>query len=173
MAKKLRKRFYLYLVLTIMTMGMIFIFSSQDADQSSQVSGSVLDWIITHTQTFLPGGVMSFLMHYIRKVAHFMVYFMLGIFAFLGVREWIRSTEKPIPKEPSPKERGSMLRRIQSIGIPWLIAVIYAITDEFHQSFVPGRACQFRDVCIDSAGAACGIMIIWLILHLLKKDNKQ
>ena len=32
--------------------------------------------------------------------------------------------------------------------------------DEFHQLFVPGRSCQFRDVCIDSAGVLTGLIII-------------
>jgi VanZ family protein len=37
-----------------------------------------------------------------------------------------------------------------------LIAVIYAATDEFHQSFSPGRHPRATDVLIDSLGAAIG-----------------
>ena len=41
----------------------------------------------------------------------------------------------------------------------WLIALVYAATDELHQMFVPGRASLATDVLIDSAGAAIGIAI--------------
>jgi len=36
---------------------------------------------------------------------------------------------------------------------------LYACTDEFHQSFVPGRACLFRDVMIDTSGGAFAMII--------------
>jgi len=41
----------------------------------------------------------------------------------------------------------------------WLIAVLYAATDEFHQSFTPGRTSRVTDVMIDSVGAAIGSFI--------------
>lgn len=41
----------------------------------------------------------------------------------------------------------------------WLIATVYAATDEFHQSFAPGRHPLATDVMIDAAGAAIGIAI--------------
>jgi len=37
------------------------------------------------------------------------------------------------------------------------ICVLYAVSDEVHQLFVPGRGRQVRDVLIDSAGAIVGI----------------
>ena len=42
----------------------------------------------------------------------------------------------------------------------WIWATFYAATDEFHQLFVPGRSGQIRDVILDSAGAAVGILIL-------------
>ncbi len=45
---------------------------------------------------------------------------------------------------------------------PWLIAIAYAATDEFHQLFVPGRGARVVDVMIDSAGAAMGLALaVW------------
>ena len=41
----------------------------------------------------------------------------------------------------------------------WLIAVAYAATDEFHQSFVPGRHARVTDVLIDAAGVAIGLFL--------------
>lgn len=43
--------------------------------------------------------------------------------------------------------------------IGWLVPVLYGTTDEFHQSFVPGRDMSFWDVVADAAGAALALMI--------------
>jgi VanZ family protein len=40
-----------------------------------------------------------------------------------------------------------------------LIAILYAATDEFHQSFTPGRTPRVTDVMIDAAGAAMGMVV--------------
>ena len=50
----------------------------------------------------------------------------------------------------------------------WLalgLAVLYGISDEWHQSFVPGREPDVLDVLADGVGAAVGT----LLLHLLVK----
>ena len=41
-----------------------------------------------------------------------------------------------------------------------IIGVTYAITDEIHQGFTPGRAPSVTDVCIDSMGVLTGIFIL-------------
>lgn len=47
--------------------------------------------------------------------------------------------------------------------VPWLLAVLYAATDEIHQTFVPGRSGRVTDVLIDAAGAAVGVLVMaWL-----------
>ncbi len=46
--------------------------------------------------------------------------------------------------------------------------VIYATSDEFHQSFVPGRNSSFIDVGIDAAGACIGMIALRLVPGLQK-----
>ena len=41
----------------------------------------------------------------------------------------------------------------------WLAAALYAVLDEWHQTFVAGRSGQLRDICIDSAGALSGVFL--------------
>ena len=41
----------------------------------------------------------------------------------------------------------------------WALAFLYAISDEYHQSFVAGRYASWIDVLIDSAGAA--VALFW------------
>jgi VanZ family protein len=43
-----------------------------------------------------------------------------------------------------------------------LVAVAYALTDEFHQSFVPSRTASIHDSLIDSVGALIALSVIWL-----------
>jgi VanZ family protein len=43
--------------------------------------------------------------------------------------------------------------------LAWLLTVIYSATDEFHQSFVPGRHPAWTDVGIDAFGATLGLLI--------------
>ena len=49
--------------------------------------------------------------------------------------------------------------------LSWVCGTFYAITDEIHQYFVPGRFCDWKDVCIDSAGVALGCLICSLIVR--------
>lgn len=40
--------------------------------------------------------------------------------------------------------------------------ILYAASDELHQYFVPGRACQLRDVVIDGLGVLIGVLAGYL-----------
>jgi len=42
-----------------------------------------------------------------------------------------------------------------------ILAFLYAVTDEWHQSFVPGRNPDARDICIDMLGAILGIALMY------------
>ena len=44
----------------------------------------------------------------------------------------------------------------------FLLAIGYALSDEFHQSFVPARTASIYDCMIDSCGALIGLFIVWL-----------
>jgi VanZ family protein len=53
--------------------------------------------------------------------------------------------------------------------VAWLLSILYAITDEFHQSFVPGRHPAFLDVLIfDNFGA---LISLWLINRYRKQKR--
>lgn len=43
--------------------------------------------------------------------------------------------------------------------VAWLLAVLYSATDEFHQSFVPGRNAALMDIGIDALGAGTAILL--------------
>jgi VanZ family protein len=53
--------------------------------------------------------------------------------------------------------------------LAWLLAVVYAVTDEFHQSFVPGRHPSVWDVLVfDNLGALLGL---WLAGHVVQQKR--
>ena len=85
----------------------------------------------------------------VRKLAHFSIYTLVGI-CIMG----FISTFNII-----------LLKRFL---ISLFVGLIYAISDEYHQSFVPGRGPSIRDVCIDTAGVFFGIIIVLIIISVFK-----
>ena len=63
---------------------------------------------------------------------------------------------------------GGKISKIKAGYVSIAIAIIYAITDEFHQSFVPGREATLRDVLFDTLGS---VAAIYYIQHLLPNAN--
>jgi VanZ family protein len=56
--------------------------------------------------------------------------------------------------------------------LAWLLAMLYAMTDEFHQSFVTGRHPSMWDVLIfDSLGALIGLWLAGLYLKQKRPDE--
>ena len=47
--------------------------------------------------------------------------------------------------------RGIALRPHTKTLVAWLLTALYAVSDEWHQSFVPGRHADWRDVAVDHA----------------------
>ncbi len=122
-----------FIILGIILMGIIFLFSSYDAQSSSVQSQIIVDSI----NKYVP--VNSF---YIRKLAHFSLFFILEMILYTGLKICM-------VKNPS----------LYSI----LIVTIYAISDELHQYFVPGRSCELRDMMIDTSGGLCALIIIKIL----------
>ncbi|MGE3841233.1 MAG: VanZ family protein [Vicinamibacterales bacterium] len=43
-----------------------------------------------------------------------------------------------------------------------VVATLYGVSDEWHQSFVPGRSSDVRDVVADAVGALIAVLAVWL-----------
>ena len=129
------------LLLVILWMIFIFVMSSFDATSSSNQSNFIVD-IITSIINIKDIGLLSLI---IRKLAHFIEYFILGILVI-----------------------NFITRYDKKIIIAILLCIIYAISDEIHQIFVPGRSCQIIDIMIDSLGSIMGIYLYKLIAKKCK-----
>jgi VanZ family protein len=60
----------------------------------------------------------------------------------------------------APASHGCSINLILGAKILGLLAV-YAITDEFHQTFIPNRYGCAMDVVIDVCGGALGLLLLW------------
>ncbi len=139
-------------------MGLIFYLSSQTSNQSSQLSGGLIRRVLTFIlpnadEAFLEDAV-SGLQFLVRKGAHFSAYTVLGILSFCTL-----ITYKPC----------LFLKTLGSI----IIGVGYSVSDEYHQTFVSGRSGELRDVIIDSAGVALGVILSILIYGLARAIGKR
>jgi VanZ family protein len=54
--------------------------------------------------------------------------------------------------------------------VAWILATLYSATDEYHQSFVPGRHPAYTDVMIDAFGAGMALLLIY---RFRKKETSQ
>lgn len=120
-------------------MGLIFFFSSSSDPKQW------FHWLWPASVGANPGA--PWLDFIVFKTGHFFEYAVLG---WLYLRALDGSALSSAPG-PGDVRRGAF--------IALTAAVLYAITDEFHQSFVPGREAALRDVIIDAFGS--GTAIAW------------
>lgn len=136
---------------TLIWMGIIFYLSSQPATQSAHLSTGVKNGLLSVLMHFMPGieniEIRS-LDFYIRKNAHFIAYFILGTLTLFAL---VRSEAR------------------KPANLALLICLLYAISDEVHQLFIPGRSGQFRDVLIDGAGAILGILLTTIVMNRISR----
>ena len=156
----MKKRFWFFLILTLGIMGVIFYFSAQNATESSGMSMEFIRWLL-HKKLLEVMSVESAVMieegieNIVRKCAHFFIYSCLGFCSSMTLYY-----------------SGKMNKSCILFIISLVFCMFYASTDEVHQLFVPGRSGEIRDVLIDSAGSATGIlssMLVRKIGGVLKK----
>lgn len=148
--KKLKKIIRAFTVLWII---IIFSFSIQPAYISSTSSGKILvklnlieeeqihsvgDWNVLRLQII------------IRKIAHFMEYFILGVLMFLSFS-------------------GKRLLLLNNLIYPWLLCTAVGAADETIQCFIPGRGPGIGDVVLDSASSLTGILVTACLMLITRK----
>lgn len=133
-------------------MALIFFLSAQDGEQSADLSGGITEWVNEVIEQVAPGVElhMDEVSFFVRKNAHFFAYMLLSILILNAVRR-------------------SGGQGLMSFGLAFVISVLYAISDEVHQLFVPGRSGQVSDVVLDSIGAIIGIALYAITSHLYAK----
>ena len=60
-------------------------------------------------------------------------------------------------------------RSVISVGC----TLVYAVFDEIHQIYVPGRSFQLSDICVDTLGALLAVCVLSIILRTVLKRRKK
>ena len=148
--------FGLLIILNCIT---IFCFSAQNSEKSSETSGVIVESVVTTisnvNKNVKKESIRDTVTFVVRKCAHFSIYTLLGIFLMNFANTFNISTRR-------------------KLLICVLFGILYASSDEFHQSFVGGRSPEVRDVCIDSCGVLFGnflVIITGKIISSLKKSK--
>jgi VanZ family protein len=81
------------------------------------------------------------------KIVHVFLYAPLAALAVFGLR------------------RTTTLRAASAAGWGVLVTALYGLSDEFHQSFVPGRNSDWHDLVADAVGALLGALVMTAILR--------
>ena len=157
-SSKVKQKLILLIVL-IGIMGFIYYMSAQPVVRSGEMSFRIDRLVcrlfvdgfenMTTEQQQVAVYDMDFL---VRKSAHFLEYTMLGLILMLTGRTFLTSHQKTAAM---------------------LTGAVYAALDEFHQYFVPGRACQVRDVLIDYSGIVTGILTALLLMRIIRAIRNQ
>lgn len=124
--------------------------ASTDLMSSSRTSrfiGPVLRWVFPD----ISEPAIRRVQLAVRKAAHVIEYAVLALLLYRAIR-------RTLARSPEIWCR-------QCAAWAFGIAVLYAASDEWHQSFVPSRGGTIHDVIIDGAGAALGLALWygWLL----------
>lgn len=147
--KKLRQNKKLFhSILVIIWMFVIFNFSSQNGPKSTNTSDVVTSMVVNVTTSVTNKNVSreevkkrvedsTFL---VRKTAHFTEYLILGILVLQLLSDYTKINKR-------------------MLIVSLIICYLYAVSDEVHQIFIPGRTAKVLDTFIDGAGSLVGIVI--------------
>lgn len=132
-------------------MAVIYYLSAQPAAVSDELSTRIAEAIVQKVDQVAPQMEFDIrsLNHLVRKHAHFLAYLILGMLVIHTLRRF-------------------GIHRYRGAGLTLLICVLYAISDEVHQMFVPGRGPGLKDVLIDSSGAIVGIGVYLMVLYVVR-----
>ena len=134
--------FYVSLIIVIALFVLIFCLSHQNGEDSTETSG----WFTALLNFIFPFELTE---DFVRTMAHFSEFACLSFFInnlFVAYKEKLN----PV--------------------VACALSFFYAITDEIHQIFVPGRACQFLDMMVDLAGIVSG-MVVYAVIYVMSRKT--
>lgn len=155
----MKPKLIINIILLILWMALIFNFSADSGKESSSKSERLIIKIVEVIKkdkltTEEKEKILKKYSKPIRKCAHMFLYFILSILSFLLLYQIFDL--KPV-----------------TIIYTIIFCIIYAITDEIHQLFIPNRSGEILDVIIDTTGAILSLIIPIIVLIKRKKLLKK
>lgn len=134
-------------ILLILWMFIIFYLSNQNALVSGGESGRTLRFILNLFHFSNVDDIINVIHNPMREAMHAFEYFILGILIFNVIRFY--NVKK-------------------NIIFCLCFCVLYSLSDEVHQIFIPGRTFQFIDLFLDFIGSLLGIYFFNIIYKSFK-----
>lgn len=135
----IKRRQWIWTAVLILYVGFIFSNSLTPGEESSAQSGLALE-IARRLLAAVGLGHVGITEHFIRKLAHFGEYFVLGVLIQQVVRGFVPERSRWIPL--------------------WLLTgILVPLCDETCQLFTEGRSGQISDVWLDISGVICGSLL--------------
>lgn len=155
------------LAVTVLVMCVIFVFSGQPGEQSSDLSNKVTKQVeLTCTaKAVTPAFFSTNPNANVRKWAHVYIYCALGASMALTVQLFLAK------KRPQTR-----CRLCKGAALAVALCTLYACFDEFHQSFIPDRSAQLSDVGVDALGfIPCALLVsaLWYLARRLKTRPRK
>ena len=111
---------------------------------NASVTGWLLKDLLSLLHIHLAGPTFEIVHFLIRKLAHCTEYGMLALFLYHSFTF----------RQP---ERWNTRSAVSAV----IVAGLFSLTDEYHQSFVPGRTASIKDCGIDTFGALVGMILLY------------
>ncbi len=131
------------------------------------IVSQVYQWLKGMQARAIGGG-----MDVVNPIAHFCEYAVFGALLANAWRLSLPSARQGAaarlcrgPRDAEAGREGSAHGAVQGrvVLLAVLCASLYGVTDELHQYFVPGRACDPADWLVDTCGAAFGALALWAL----------
>lgn len=137
--------------IVLATLAALFVFSGQDSEESNQVSGVVVDFVMKLFNMSDDTETVNTVTLVVRKLAHFTIFAVLGasLYAFT-----------------------SSLLLLRPYISTLIIGLCAAIINELQQLTSEGRTASIRDVAIDFSGVVVGSLIVWGIVRWVQNRRK-
>ncbi len=132
----------------------VTIFDLSRAPYSSASSARFISIVLDWLSITIPPQNLGLINNLLRKSTHLTEYAVLAVFLY--------NTLKPVG-DPSWSRKAALWALLAS--------ECYALTDEFHQAFVPGRHSSLFDCAIDTTGAFLGLVVLSNVIVVLRRKH--
>jgi VanZ family protein len=144
----MKRKLIIYWLPVVLWMGFIFFLSSF----SNPYKALLPAFMQRHNNIVAVSPHVRLSNEHFGDVSHVSVYVVLG---FLLMRAY---RQRPMP---------------QALWLAWVIAILYSLSDETHQLFVPRRTFQLIDLTLDAIGSFTGIWLYKLLIVCRVKTHPQ
>ncbi|TCZ74232.1 VanZ family protein [Paenibacillus albiflavus] len=159
------RRYWIWLALTVIWMVIIFVKSAEPYSQqdlrprlAEWISEEQLSSVLPNLEFHYDGELITYHLPYdmlefmIRKMGHMFEFALLAQLSLLTLR-------------------AKHVNRGAAITIAALFTCLYAISDEWHQTFIVGRTGHAIDVVVDSIGIL--LVVICYVAYIGLRSNKK